>query len=73
MDSREYVKALKSYSMALTVKEVSEILRVSTKLVYRYINEGTIPAVRIGRENRVPKPELIAFMRGRGIRTQIVS
>ena len=51
MDNREYTKALKNYPMALNVKEVSEILRISTKLVYRLINNGTILSVKIGREN----------------------
>ncbi len=75
MNSHEYSKALKGYSMALTVKETAEILRVSTKLVYRFIHDGTIPAVLIGRENRIPKPELIAYMRGvsTGVRTPNVS
>lgn len=66
MDTREYTKALRGYSMALTVKETAEILRVSTKLVYRFIHNGTLVSVRIGRENRIPKPELIAYMRGVG-------
>ena len=62
MRNREYTKALKHYSMALTVPEVSEILRVSTKLVYRMLKEGKIPYVQIGREKRIPKTELILFM-----------
>ena len=66
MDNREYTKAHKNYPMALNVKEVSEILRISTKLVYRLINNGTILSVKIGRENRIPKTELIAYMRGLG-------
>ena len=66
MDNREYTKALKNYPMALNVKEVSEILRISTKLVYRLIKNGTILSVKIGRENRIPKTELIAYMRGFG-------
>ena len=66
MDNREYSKALKNYPMALNVKEVSEILRISTKLVYRMISNGTLMAVKVGRENRIPKAELIAFMRGKG-------
>lgn len=65
MDNREYSKALKYYPMALNVKEVSEILRISTKLVYRMISNGTLVAVKVGRENRIPKTELIAFMRGK--------
>ena len=67
MDNREYTKALKNYPMALNVREVAEILRISTKLVYRLINNGTILSVKIGRENRIPKTELIAYMRGLGI------
>lgn len=66
MDNREYTKALKNYPMALNVREVAEILRISTKLVYRLINNGTILSVKIGRENRIPKAELIAYMRGLG-------
>lgn len=66
MDNREYTKALKNYPMALNVKEVSEILRISTKLVYRLINNGTILSVKIGRENRIPKTDLIAYMGGLG-------
>ena len=66
MDNREYVKALKNYPMALNVQEVAEILRVSTKLVYRMINDGTIVSVKVGRSNRIPKTELIAYIRGFG-------
>ena len=66
MENREYTKALKNYPMALNVKEVSEILRVSTKLVYRMVNDGTILSIKIGRENRIPKTELISYMRGIG-------
>lgn len=64
MDNREYVKALKQYSMSLNVKETAEIMRVSTKLVYRMIREGVLLSVRIGREIRIPKTELIAYIRG---------
>lgn len=64
MDNREYSKALKHYSMSLTVKEVAEIMRVSTKLIYRMIHEGVLIYVKIGREIRVPKTAVIAYMRG---------
>lgn len=70
MDNREYTKALKHYSMALTVKEVSEILRISTKLVYRLIHDGTIPSIKIGRENRISKLVLINYMKGQSFQQQ---
>lgn len=63
MDNREYSKALKQYPMALKVTEVAEILRISTSLVYRMINENQLVAVKVGREKRVPKTELICFIR----------
>ena len=39
MTKKEYEKSLCKYPMALTVTEVSEILRVSTKTVYKLIKE----------------------------------
>jgi excisionase family DNA binding protein len=37
----------------LTVGEVARLLRVSTMTVYRLINAGRLPAVRIGRSFRL--------------------
>lgn len=59
MTKKEYKKALSSYPEALTASEVAEILRVCTKTVYKLIKQGEIPAVKIGRENRVSKSVLI--------------
>lgn len=39
MTKKEYEKSLCKYPTALTVAEVSEILRVSTKTVYKLIKE----------------------------------
>ena len=49
MTKKEYEKSLCKYPPALTVAEVSEILRVSTKTVYKLIKEKTLPAVKVGR------------------------
>ena len=62
MIRRERERELRSYSMALTVPEVAEILRVCTKTVYKLIKEGSIPHVKIGREIRVPKGLLIDYL-----------
>lgn len=39
----------------LRPREVAELLRLSRSEVYRLIERGTIPAVRIGRSVRVPR------------------
>ena len=62
MIRRERERELRSYSMALTVPEVAEILRVCTKTVYKLIKDDTIPSVKIGREIRVSKGRLIDYL-----------
>ena len=63
MTKKEYEKSLCKYPTALTVAEVSEILRVSTKTVYKLIKEKNLPAVKVGRENRIAKSHLINYLR----------
>lgn len=65
MNKKEVEKQLKDYPAALTVKEAAEILRVSTKLLYRMIKEKTLPATKIGREKRIAKCHLISYLRAK--------
>ena len=65
MNKKEVEKQLKDYPAALTVKEAAEILRVSTKLLYRMIKEKTLPATKIGREKRIAKCHLISCLRAK--------
>jgi excisionase family DNA binding protein len=39
----------------LTVAEVAALMRVSKMTVYRLVNDGKLPAVRVGRSVRVPE------------------
>lgn len=63
MTKKEHEKELRCYPAALTAAEVAEILRVSTKTVYKLIKEKTLPAVKVGRENRIAKSHLINYLR----------
>lgn len=65
MNKKEVEKQLKDYPAALTVKETAEILRVSTKLVYRMIKDKTLPATKVGREKRIAKSHLIDYLRAK--------
>lgn len=42
----------------LTPKEVSDLLRVSTQTVLRWIKEGKLPAYKVGRAWRISKVDL---------------
>jgi excisionase family DNA binding protein len=46
----------------LTVREVAAYLKVSRTTVWRWCNEGTLPAVKIGRGWRVRQRDLERFV-----------
>ena len=62
MTKKEREKELRCYPAALTAAEVAEILRDSIKTVYKLIKDKTIPAVKVGRENRIAKSQLIDYL-----------
>jgi excisionase family DNA binding protein len=46
----------------LTVAEVADLLRVSNMTVYRLIQQGELPAVRVGRSYRLRSEDVDAFL-----------
>ena len=53
---------LESYKDILTVKEVSELLDVTPQLTRTLIRSGKLKAIRVGREYRIPKKNMIEFL-----------
>ena len=47
----------------LTVAEVAELMRVSRMTVYRLVNRGELPAVRVGRSFRVTEDDVNDYLR----------
>jgi excisionase family DNA binding protein len=47
----------------LTVAEVASLMRVSKMTVYRLVNTGALPAVRVGRSVRVPEQAVNTYLR----------
>jgi excisionase family DNA binding protein len=52
-------------SAFVTVGEVARQLRVSNMTVYRLINAGELPAVRIGRSYRLRADDVDAYLAAR--------
>lgn len=46
----------------MTVAEVADALRVSTMTVYRLVNAGELPALRVGKNIRIRTRDLDAFL-----------
>ena len=63
MNKKEIAHTLKDYPTALTVDEAAEILRVSTKTIYKLIDENALPAVKVGRAFRIAKADIINYLR----------
>lgn len=49
-------------SILMTIKEVSEILKISPALGYRLVTSGQLPGVRFGRTVRVREEDLREFV-----------
>ena len=54
----------------LTTKEVANELKVSERLVTKWINEGELQAVRLGKSYRVYKNDLDEFIKRRKTRKE---
>jgi len=64
-----YQPIFKDYPDVLDVKQVSEILKVSTKTIYRLLRVGEIDSLKIGREFRIPKVNLLRYIRVSGVQS----
>ena len=58
-----YHSVFKDYPDVLNVKQVSTLLGVSTKVVYRLLNNGTIDSLKVGREFRIPKVNVMKYIK----------
>lgn len=52
----------------LRVREVADVMRVSTMTVYRLIQAGDLVATRVGRSYRIFERDVDAYL-SRGVRT----
>ena len=67
MERNAYQELLEAYKenhlpVVLTASEVMDILGVGKNTVYRLLNSGELPAIRIGRAWRVRLEELSQYL-----------
>lgn len=58
-----YHAVFKEYPDVLNVKQVGNLLGVSTKTVYKLIKADLLPCLKIGREFRIVKVNLMKYMK----------
>jgi len=58
-----YRVVFKEYPDVLDAKQVSALLGVSTKTVYRLLHEGSLASLKVGREFRIPKVNVMKYVK----------
>ncbi len=59
-----HVEPSQSHVQYVTVAEVAGQLRVSNMTVYRLVQAGTLPAVRVGRSYRIRAADVDRYLAG---------
>jgi excisionase family DNA binding protein len=58
-----YRSVFREYPDVMDVRQVSTLLGVSTKTVYKLLRDGSITSLKVGREFRVPKINVMKYMK----------
>ena len=51
-----------SYPDLVDVVQLKEMLNIGVNLAYRLVREKTIPSLKVGREYKIPKRNVIAYL-----------
>ena len=62
-----YRSVFKGYPEVLNVKQVSTVLGISAKTVYKLIRKGALSSMKVGREFRVPKVVIMKYVKVFGL------
>lgn len=52
--------------MVFTVQETAQLLKTTRQQIRKMIQTGELPAVKVGREWRIPADTLVAFLEDHG-------
>jgi excisionase family DNA binding protein len=58
-----YKSLLQDYPDVLNVDQVGDILGISTKTVYRLLNEGSLASLKAGRAFKIPKLYVMKYIK----------
>lgn len=64
MTSNAYRVMLKEYPDVLSIGQLCEILKISTKTGYKLLNANKVKNMKIGRTYRIPKAHVLNYLIG---------
>jgi len=57
-----YQMMFTSYPDLVTIKQLTKMLDIGVTLAYRLVKNNTIPALKVGREYKIPKANIISYL-----------
>lgn len=64
MNQQEAYKTIfREYPDILDVEQMSKLLSVSKKTAYRLLKQGAVDSLKVGREYKIPKVNIIKYLR----------
>ena len=58
-----YITVFKEYPDILDVEQMSNLLSVSKKTTYKLLKDGIVSSLKVGREYKIPKVNIIHYLR----------
>ena len=58
----KYSMMFTAYKDVVTVKQLAEMLGIGVTLAYRLVQQNTIKSIKIGRQYKIPKGNIIAYL-----------
>jgi len=62
-NSNLYNSIFQGYPDVLNVQQVSELLNVSSKTVYRLLRDGSLASLKVGRAFKIPKLYVLQYIK----------
>ena len=64
MNQQEIYKTVfKEYPDILDVEQMSNLLTISKKTAYKLLRDGSVASLKVGREYKIPKANIILYLR----------
>lgn len=57
-----YKLMLKDYPDVMSIEQMCEVLRISTKTGYRILRDGKVESIKVGRSYRIAKAHLLTYL-----------
>ena len=60
--NENYTNMFTSYKDVVNVDQLAEMLGIGITLAYRLVKQNTIKSIRVGRQYKIPKQNIISYL-----------